>query len=157
MLGEQERFVALDVDVDIGGMDLGDGVHAVGAAGELGAGEDGWPALCVAEVHDLVRVGGDEDLVELGAGARGFVDPGEHGAAGDFAENLARETGGGETSGDDGESAGWVHAWVRGLTLIGGGLRIDRAALGRVSHLGDAVQGAAFLISFTPRRCSSDG
>ena len=36
VLGFEERFVALDVDVDIG-MDLtGDGVDAVGAAGEIG-------------------------------------------------------------------------------------------------------------------------
>ena len=36
MFGFEERFVTLDVDVDIGGDQLGDGVDAVGAAGEVG-------------------------------------------------------------------------------------------------------------------------
>ncbi len=36
MLGLEEGFVALDVDVDVGVDELGDGVEAVGAAGEIG-------------------------------------------------------------------------------------------------------------------------
>ena len=36
VLGFEERFVALDVDVDVGVNVLGDGVDAVGAAGEVG-------------------------------------------------------------------------------------------------------------------------
>ncbi len=35
----------------------------------------------------------------------GFDDPGEEGFAGDEAEDLAGETGGGEAGGDDGEDA----------------------------------------------------
>ena len=31
MFGAQQRFVALDVDVEVGGVGLGDGVDAVGA------------------------------------------------------------------------------------------------------------------------------
>ena len=37
--GRKQRLVALDVDVDIGVVELGDGVKAVGAAGEIGRGE----------------------------------------------------------------------------------------------------------------------
>ena len=36
VFGLEEGFVALDVDVDIGVDELGDGVDAVGAAGEVG-------------------------------------------------------------------------------------------------------------------------
>ena len=36
VFGFEEGFVALDVDVDVGGDELGDGVDAVGAAGEVG-------------------------------------------------------------------------------------------------------------------------
>ena len=36
MFGFKEGFVALDVDVDVGVDLLGDGVDAVGAAGEIG-------------------------------------------------------------------------------------------------------------------------
>ena len=42
-LGAEEGLVGLDVDVDVGGVELGDGVDAVGAGGEVGGGEDGGP------------------------------------------------------------------------------------------------------------------
>ncbi len=57
-------------------------------------------------------VGGDEDLVEHGARARSFVDPGQHGAAGDLAQDLARQASGGETGGDDGEGRGVRHCFM---------------------------------------------
>ena len=41
----------------------------------------------------------------LGAGAGGVVDPGEHGAAGDLAEDLARQARGGQAGRDGAESA----------------------------------------------------
>ena len=93
VFGTQERLVSLDVDVDVCGVVLGDGVDAVGAAGEIGAGHDEGPRVVVAERGDFFGVGGDEDGVELRAGAGGVVDPGEHWPAGDFAKNLARESG----------------------------------------------------------------
>jgi len=82
-------------------MIAGDGVDAVGAAGEIGRGELNGPVVTVAELGDLVGVGGDEDAIELGACAGGVVDPGEHGASGDHAENLAGEACGGQAGGDD--------------------------------------------------------
>ena len=75
MFGLEEGLVALDVDVDVGGDELGDGVDAVGAAGEIGRGELDGPVVLVAEVGDFVGVGGDEDVVELRAGAGGLDRP----------------------------------------------------------------------------------
>jgi hypothetical protein len=95
VLGFEQGLVALDVDVDVGVMVPGDGVDTVGAAGEIGRGELDGPLVAVAELGDLVGVGGDEDAVELGAGVGGVVDPGEHGASGDGAEDFAGKARGG--------------------------------------------------------------
>jgi len=57
----------------------------------------------VAEGGDLFGVGSDDEVVELGAGAGCVVDPGEHGASGDLAEDLAGKTRGGQSRGDDSE------------------------------------------------------
>ena len=38
----------------------------------------------------------------------GFVDPGEHGFAGDGAKDLTGEAGRGEAGGDDTEDGGWA-------------------------------------------------
>jgi len=67
----------------------------------------------MAEVGDLFGVGGDEDVVELGAGAGGFDDPGEERLAGDLAEELAGQTGGGEAGGDYAEGADGCGHWDR--------------------------------------------
>lgn len=84
----------------------------------------------MAEVGDLVGVGGDEDAIELGAGAGGVVDPGEHGASGEIAEDFAGETRGGQTGGDDAEDgrllalAGPLMA-VRGWLFAVAGIKYD--------------------------------
>ena len=88
VFGFEEGFVALDVDVDVGGDYLGDGVDAVGAAGQVGRGEFVRPVVSLAEFSYFVGVGGDDDTIELGAGAGGFVDPGEHRASGDGQRTL---------------------------------------------------------------------
>ncbi len=44
-------------------------------------------------------------LVELGAGAGGFVNPCKHWASGDGAKDLAGESRGGEAGGDDAEDS----------------------------------------------------
>jgi hypothetical protein len=103
VLGFEERFVALDVDVDVGRDLLRDGVNAVCAAGQVGGGELDGPVVLLAEIGDFFRVGGDDDAVELRAGGGGFEDPGEHGPAGDEAKDFPGETGGGEAGGDDAE------------------------------------------------------
>ncbi len=158
VFGAQERLVALDVDVEVGRVKLGDRVDAVGARGQIGACEDGRPVVSQAERHDLVRVGGDEDLVERGACAGGLVDPGEHGAAGDLAENLAGETGRAETGGNDGEGAGWSHRLYGSLTGVVVGLRIDKAMNRRSGPCLCVAWCGFFVLSlFTPWRCSSDG
>jgi hypothetical protein len=105
VLGFEEGFVALDVDVDVGGDELRDGVDAIGAAVEIGGGEFDWPVVLLAEIGDFFGVGGDDDAIELGACGGGFVDPGEHGAASDGTKDFAGKTGGGEARGDDAEDA----------------------------------------------------
>jgi hypothetical protein len=101
----EQGFIALDVDVNVGGDGAGGGEEAVCAAGEVGRGEDAGPALGVAEGLDFERVGGDDDVIEFRTGLGGAVDPGEQRVAGDIAEDLARETGGGEACGDDADDA----------------------------------------------------
>jgi len=91
--GLEERLVALDVDVDVGGDLLCDGLDAIGAAGEVRGGEAEGPVVLTAEVGDLVGVGGDDDAVELGAGGGGLVDPCEHGLSGDGTEDFAGKAG----------------------------------------------------------------
>jgi len=112
VLGFEEGLVALDVDVDVGGDFLRDGVDAVGAAGQVGGGELDGPVVLEAEVGYFVGVGGDDDAIELGAGGGGFVDPGEHGAAGDGAKDFSGKARGGETGGDDAESAEGLAGWI---------------------------------------------
>ena len=82
VVGAQERFVALYVDVDFGVDELRDGMDAVGPAGEVGRGELDGPVVFAAECNDLFGIGGDDEMVELGAGTCGLVDPGEHRAPG---------------------------------------------------------------------------
>jgi hypothetical protein len=122
VLGLEEGFVALDVDVDGGVAELGDGVEAVGARWKLGRGHLPGPAMAGAELGHLLGVGGDEDFVELGAGAGGLVDPGEHGASGDGAEHFAGEACGGEAGGDDSEDGS---GRLSGQLFRRGGIKYD--------------------------------
>jgi len=104
VFGEEERLVALDVDVDIElgpGLDLGDGEEAVGAAGEVGGGEEAGPTVVFAELLDLGGVGGDDDVVEFRTGHGGSVDPDEEGLAGDGPEDFAGKPGGGKPGRND--------------------------------------------------------
>ncbi len=105
MVGAEERLVALDVDVNVGGMELGDGVEAIGAAGEIGGREFEGDVESSAEVGNFFGVCGDEDLVELRAGAGGVYDPGEERSAGDFPQDFARQAGRREAGRDDTEDA----------------------------------------------------
>ena len=74
----------MNVDVNVGCDGLCDDVDSIGTAGAVFRGKDGRKAVTLGELHDLVGVGGDKDLVELTAGAGGAIDPGEHGLAGDL-------------------------------------------------------------------------
>jgi hypothetical protein len=105
VFGAEERFVTLDVDIDVGVVELGDGVDAVGSAGKIGRGEFHGDVETMAEAGDLFGVSGNQDAVELGTRARCIDDPGEQGTARYLAENLAGEAGGGEAGGDDTEDA----------------------------------------------------
>ena len=81
------------------------------------------PLVTVAELGDLVGVGGDKDAVELGAGAGGLVNPGEHGASSDVAEDFTGKAGGGQAGGNDAED-GWLFA-VAGRLFAAAGIKYD--------------------------------
>ncbi len=123
VLGFEEGFVALDVDVDVGVVVAGDGVDAVGAAGEIGRGELDGPVVAMAELGDFVGVGGDEDVVELRAGAWRRRRPRRAWGVRRWCGGLCgRQAGGGEAQGMPGEgevSAELDVAWI----WLGFGLR----------------------------------
>ena len=81
----------------------------------------------MAELGNLVGVGGDEDTVKLGAGAGGVVNPGEHGASGDGAEDLAREARGGEAGGDYAEDRrlSFLDKLLAGRLFAAAGIKYD--------------------------------
>jgi hypothetical protein len=127
VLGFEEGFVALDVDVYVGWNLLGDGVDTVGAAGQVGRGELDGPVVLLTEVGHFFGVGGDDDAVELRAGACGFEDPGEHGPAGDGTKDFTGETRGGEACGNDAEHGGGTLFGLSGIKYDGSWLcRGDR-------------------------------
>jgi len=95
----------------------------------------------MAEGGDFVGVGGDEKVVELRASAGSVVDPGEHGAAGDLAQNLAVKAGGGEASRDDAEGSGCILDRIyrhSGLTLPDTARIMGDGGTGRLYDLGAA-------------------
>jgi hypothetical protein len=61
------------------------------------------PAVVTTELCNLFRVGGDNNILQLLAGTRSFVNMREHGTAGELAKNLSRQTRGGKSCGDDGD------------------------------------------------------
>ena len=63
------------------------------------------PAAGVAEGLDFFGVGGDDYIVEGGAGFGRSVDPGEERLAGDGEQDFAGEAGGGQAGGDDSDDA----------------------------------------------------
>ena len=83
MFGFEEGFVALDVDVDFGVDELGDGVDAVGAAGEGGRSDLAGPVVLAAQVGDLFGICSYDQAIELRAGASSLVNPCKHGTPGD--------------------------------------------------------------------------
>ena len=139
VLGFEEGFVALDVDVDVCVDLLRDGVDAVGAARKIrGGGLDG-PVILVTKIGHFVGVGCDDDAVELGAGGCGFVNPGEHWAPGDDAKDFAGEARGGEARGDDTENG-------VGLLFCAAGIKYDGNWLCR----GDRLSSKSILCRRNP-------
>ena len=59
------------------------------------------PVVLIAEGGYFVGVGGDDDAVELRAGAGSLEDPCQHRFAGDGAKDFAGQTGGCQTRGND--------------------------------------------------------
>src|SRR3989441_882814 len=91
--GRDERLVTLHVDVDVGGPALRHFPHAIGARWVRGRGEDGGDAVRVADVHDLLGVGGHEHVAELRRAPRRLPRPADQRAPGDLPQELARQGG----------------------------------------------------------------
>ena len=115
VFGAQQGLVALEINVDVRGNGLGDGVDTVGAAAAVLGREHSWEAEALRQFHNLSRVGRDQDLVERRAGAGGAVHPGEHGLARDRPEHFAGQAGRSKARGNDAEDAGG-HGIVQKLT-----------------------------------------
>ena len=100
-------FIALDVEVNIGCNRLRYLVHPLGAAAMRGGGHLGLPAMALAGFHDFVGVGGDDHVavMQQGRGADCVVNPADQEFAGNFAQRFARQPGGGQTGGDDGNGS----------------------------------------------------
>ena len=93
--------------------------------------------MLMAESSDFVGVSGDKDLVELRASEGSLVNPCKHWATGDDAEDLARETRGGEAGGYDSEHALFVVRGIKydGIWLCRGDSPSDRVvSMGTVTH-----------------------
>ena len=86
--------------------ELGDSMDAVGSAGKIGGGELERPTVAFAEFGDFGGVSSNEDAIELGTGLGRLEDPGEHGSAGEAAENFAREPGRREACGNNSQDRG---------------------------------------------------
>jgi len=83
VFGFEEGLIALDVDVDFGVDELGDGVDAVGATGEVRRGELTGPVILTTDRGNFLGIGSYDEVVELGAGPSCLVNPCKHGAPGD--------------------------------------------------------------------------
>jgi len=86
VVGPEERLVALDVDVDVGVVQLCDGMEAIGSAGEIGRREFHGDVELAAKIGDLFGVGCDKNLIKLRTCAGGVDDPGQQRAPGNLAK-----------------------------------------------------------------------
>ena len=101
MLGAHERFVALDVDVDVSSLATGNFVHSLGATAVGRRSHQRFPAVFAADLHDLFRVGGDDYLREQRRRSHGFVHHADQGLARNLAKHLAGQAGGSQTGRND--------------------------------------------------------
>src|SRR5690349_10680275 len=97
VLGAGKWLVTLHVDVDLGVDRMSYFVYAVGAAAMLRGRHASVPTVALAQRHDLVGVGSDDNVFQfLGqtfGRARRFVNALDHRFAIDLAQWLAREAG----------------------------------------------------------------
>ena len=96
-----ERFVALEVDDDVGVEAAGDLGDAVGAAGVVAARHLDAAAEAVDGGDDARVVGGDDDGIDAAGLAGAFVDVLDEVLAGLAEQRLAGQAGGGVAGGDD--------------------------------------------------------
>ncbi len=74
----EQRFVALDIDINIRIDQSRDRMNPIGAAGKLERSELTGPPIFPAEPRHFLGVGGDKKLIQLGTGSSSVPDPREH-------------------------------------------------------------------------------
>ena len=92
-LGNEQRFVALDIQhivAMIGADDLGD---TVASGHVLGRGHDDLAAERSDRIEDALVVGGDQQVVQQGGQRGDLVDTLHHGLAADIAQRFAGQAG----------------------------------------------------------------
>ena len=105
VLRPSHGFIALDVQVNIGGHGLRHFVHPLRAAAMRGGGHLGLPAVTLAGLHDFIGISGDDHVIEQSSAVNRLVDPANQEFSGNLAQRFARQPGGGETGGDDGDDS----------------------------------------------------
>ena len=91
--GVDQRLVAHQLQVKVGILDGADLPDAAGRGIVVGAGHQIAHAVGLAGIGDALVIGSDEDVVQLGAGFGGLVDPPDHGFAQHIRQRLAGHTG----------------------------------------------------------------
>ena len=101
MLGTHEGLIALHIDVDVGRFATGDFVHSLGATVMRRRSHPRFPTVLAADIHDLFRVGGDEDLRQQRRRMNGFIHHSDQRFARDLTQHFPRQTRGSQAGGDD--------------------------------------------------------
>lgn len=91
--GVDQRLVAHQLQVKVGILDGTDLPDAAGRGIVVGAGHQIAHAVGLAGIGNALVIGSDEDVVQLGAGLGGLVDPPDHGFAQHIRQRLAGHTG----------------------------------------------------------------
>ena len=86
-----QRLIALDVDIDVSGHPLCHLMNSLRTAAVRRRCQPRRPAILLANVQYLLRVGGHNNVRQFTAGTRCLIHVRQHGPPADFAQNLARQ------------------------------------------------------------------
>ena len=95
------RLIALNVQINIRGNRGRYFMDPFRPAAVLGGSQASAARVLLADIQNLPGIGGHDDVVKPGACAHGFVNPGDQGPSGYFAQHLAGQARGGETRRDN--------------------------------------------------------
>ena len=96
MFGPGERLIPLDVEINIRSDVVRDFMDALGAAAMVRRSHPGVPSVFLADVHDVLRVGGDNHFREKRRGGNATINLAHHGEAGEIPKRFAWQAGGGK-------------------------------------------------------------